>query len=426
MLVLGVILLLVLMASGVPLFVAFAAGGAVVLLYSVGMSLSSVGQLLYASIDSYMFLSIPLFILAGSLMLGGGSSPPLVRMVNSFLGHVPGGLGLSVVGSSGIFAALNGSNAATAAAIGSILIPEMERRGYPKEYATALTASSGCLGNLIPPSLTAIVYCGIVETSVAKQFLGGVFPGIILMLLLSGVSVYIGRRRGYGEAVAFSWAERGRATLAAIPALFMPVLILGGIYGGIFTVTEAAAVACVYVILIGILIYRQLTLGSLWKAVLSAMRTTANIFLLIATVGLLSRVLIMARIPQAITSWAVATGLSATTFLLLAVFVMLVLGTFLEATPLILVSIPMFMSTSTTLGIDPVLFGTLLALLVGIGQITPPVCIVLYVACGIAKARVDLVLKEVMPFLACQMLVALLTVLFPPIATWLPSLVGVR
>lgn len=206
----------------------------------------------------------------------------------------------------------------------------------------------------------------------------------------------------------------------------MAVVILGGIYGGIFTVTEAAAVACLYVIMIGVLVYRQLTPKALWNAILKAARTTANIFLLIATVGLLSKVLIMARIPQAITSWAVGMGLGATSFLLLATFVMLILGTFLEATPLVLVSIPMFVSTTTTLGIDPVLFGTLLALLVGIGQITPPVAVVLYVACGITKARIDLTIKEVTPFLACQVLVAVLTVIFTPIATWLPSLIGVR
>lgn len=422
MLTTGLIILLLLMATGVPLFIAFAAGGSMILLYSIGFSSASIGQLLYASIDKYIFLAIPLFVLTGTLMAEGGASPPLIRMVNSFLGRIPGGLGLSVVGASGLFAALSGSNAATAAAIGSIMIPEMEKSRYSREYATALAASSGCLGNLIPPSLTAIIYCGVVEISVAKQFLGGVFPGILLMIFLGGVSMFISRKRGYGEGIAYSWKERLRATRSAIPALLMPVIILGGIYGGVFTVTEAAAVACAYVTIVGFLIYRRLTPAGVWRAIISGSRITANICFLIATIGLLAKVLIITQLPQAVASWAVYMNFGPLLFLIMATLVMFLLGCFLEAIPLVLVSIPVFMPTMVSLGIDPILFGTLLALEVGVGQITPPVGVVLYVTCGISKAPLHLVVKEVIPFLMCQVVVTLMVVVFPSLATFLPSL----
>lgn len=422
MIVLAFVLCMVLMFTGLPLFVVFAFSAGLYLVYGIGMPLSSVGQLLYAGIFKYTLVAVPLFIFAGSLMVYGGCSGALIRVLNSYLGHVRGGLGLSVVASAAIFSAISASNVATAAAIGTMLIPEMKKAGYPGSYAAALTAGSGSLGNLIPPSLTAIVYCGLIDTSVAKQFLGGVLPGLLMASLLAIASLVICAKRGYGRGPRYSWSERGRATLESLPALFMPVLVLGGIYGGILTTTEAAAAACAYAIVIGFVVYRKLNITLLRKAFEEGVRTTANIYLLVASAILLSKVFTLSGLPQYLASWVTEMNLGPVPFLLMATFILFVLGTVMEPLPIILLSIPIFMSSIYSLGIDPILFGVLLALVVGVAVVSPPIAMVLFVVAGISGERIDLVTKEAWPFIGLQVLVTIMVVLFPPLSTWLPGL----
>lgn len=424
MLIISFMLIFLLILSGSTLFAAFSIGASAYLMYGSGFPLPTIGQMLFSAIDKYVFLAIPLFIFAGSLMVRGGCSQSLIRMVHVFLGKYRGSLGLTVIGSSAVFSAMTGANVACAAAIGSMLIPEMEKKGYSRGYAAALTASSSSLGNLIPPSLTAIVYCGFIETSVAQQFLGGVFPGLLMMVLLSVVSIIISRKRGYGGGTSFTWQERGRATVEAIPALFMPVLILGGIYSGIFTATEAAAVSCLYAMIIGFFVYRKLSVNTFRNAMLDAGRTTANIYLLIASVTLIAKMLTLSGTPQSLAAWVAHMELGPLSFMLVTCVILFLMGTVIDANPLILLSIPIFMPSINSLGISPILFGVILALAVGVGLITPPVAVTLYVVTGISKANIAEVIKDVIPYLGVQIFTTILVIIFPGLATWLPGLIG--
>lgn len=413
MLVTAGILFVILLLLGLPIFMVL--GGATI----ISMLMDGLYPLQYAamatvqSIDSFTYMAIPFFILSGDLMGRGGISQGLVNFVSTLVGFVPGGLAVVTVVSCTLFGAISGSAPATVAAIGGIMIPFMVRAGYGPGFAAALSATSGCIGLMIPPSIGMITYGVTSGASIADLFSAGVFPGLLSMLLLCAFSIYISQKRGYGEIVKFDIKKIWPAFKEAIWSLIMPVVILGGIYSGVFTPTESAAVACLYALIIGFFVTRKLDVKSLIDGLKGSTVTCATILIIIGTAGLFGRLLTMERLPQVLTSFVVENHVSTVQFLLFINVLMLFLGTFMELNATILILTPVLLPIAKSLGIDPVHMGAIMVTNMTYGLITPPLGVNLYVAAGITNIRVEDVIKEILPFMIIGIGVILATTFLP-------------
>jgi len=407
------VIFFILAFMNVPIAFTLGLAAIVPLIITAEFPLVVVTMAMTQSIDSFPFMAIPFFILAGNLMDKGGISGRLVSFANSMVGSVYGGLAIVTVVASAFFGAISGSGPATVAAIGGIMIPYMIKEGYGAGFAAAVAASAGCLGLFIPPSIAMITYGVTTNQSIGALFIGGVGPGLITAFGLCVVSYWISKKRGYKGNQPFSMKNvKATGKNAAYP-LLMPVIILGGIYGGIFTPTEAAAVAVFYAIIVGFFFTRELKLAELPSILTGSAVTTAMVMLIIATASAFGRMLTLMELPAALVNFVVENNVSAAMFLLVINIAMLIVGTFMELNATILILAPILLPIAKTLGIDPVHLGIIMVVNMTFGLLTPPLGVHLFVACGIAKKKFDVICREILPFLILAVLVILIVTYIP-------------
>ena len=421
-LVLGIVLVF-----GLP--VAFGLGTTAVIIASLqeAISLSFISITVMESVNSFTLLAIPLFVLMSQILLVGKVGDSLFETINSWVGHLPGGLAVATVFSCAIFAAITGSGAATAATIGMVAYPAMFTRGYDKEFTCGLLATGAVLGILIPPSIPMILYSSITDASLDKLFMAGVVPGLILTFLLAGYAVYRSIKGGYTPMPKASWQERWQLTRYNLPAMTLPVVIIGGIYTGAFTPTEAAAVGLIMSFVLTKWVYKTLRWGQIPKICIDALCTTCMIGMIIIGAHLFGKVLTLMQIPQQLTRVVVENDLSPLMFIIAINALLIVLGALLETVSCILLTTPLILPIMISLGIDPIWYGVVLTVNMTIALITPPVGMDLYVNKGL---RDDIALEEVIrgvvPFIFLLFLFLVFIIAFPGVSTWLPSLMPTR
>lgn len=418
------ILFFVFLFLNVPICVSI---GLTCAIYSVtygGVNPSYIATSMFTSCDSFPLMAVPFFILAGALMEGGGLSKRLVNLGDSLLGHFTGGFAIVTVVTCAFFGAISGSAPATVAAIGSIMVPTMIERGYDRDFSLALIAASGCLGILIPPSIPMVVYGVSTNTSIGGMFLGGFGPGILMALLLVGMAMYISHKRSFkGNGMKFSLRRVWKEFVAAIWAILVPVIILGGIYGGIFTPTEAAAVAVIYGFFAGVFIYKELTLKKFKDAVMNSCVTVGNVLIIVGTATTLGRVFTVENLP-ALLSKMIGSLDSSIVILLIINLLLLVVGCIMETSAAIMILAPILLPLVAKFGINPIHFGLIMVLNLAIGMITPPVGCNLFVAAGLAKTEFMRIVRAVLPLLLVMLIGLILVTYVPPITLTLPRLLG--
>ena len=383
---------------------------------------SELMQKTFNSSNGSAMMAIPFFILAGNIMASGGVSKRLVGLAETFLGHVTGGLALVATIASTFFGAVSGSAPATTAAIGGVMIGPMSRSGYDPAFAGAVVAASGTIGLIIPPSLTMVLYGVSTGVSIGDLFLGGFIPGIIICLVLLVPEFIISKKRGYRSNKRFNGAERWQAFKEAFFALMMPVIILGGIYCGVFTPTESAAVAVIYGIIVGIYIHKELKWKDIYPLILKSARSTAVIMYLMITADILSYILVSNQIPQNLAASILTVSNNKLVIQMIMILILLVVGTFLNNSAAMVLLAPIFYPILITMGIDPLFFGIIMVIALSIGHNTPPVGLCLFVACDISGVKLESLVKEVIPLVLAMIVATFIMNCFPPVVTFLPSL----
>lgn len=388
-------------------------------------TITTVSQRMTTGVDSFALLAVPLFVLAGDLMNQGGIAKRLIRFARAMAGSLPGGLAYVNVLASMLMGAISGSAVAAASAIGSIMTDEMEEEGYPRPFSAAVNLTSATTGLLIPPSNVLIVYALASggAASVASLFLGGYIPGILVGIALIVVAAFQAKRKGFQPGPRTSLKELVSSFADAILGLLMLVLVVGGIVGGIFTATEAAAIAVVYALLLG-LGYRDLSLKKLPQVLLGSARTTAIVMFLVATSMAMSWLFAYLELPQLISSLLLDNVSSPILILLIINITLLIVGTFMDMTPAVLIFTPIFLPVVMEMGMDPVHFGLIMVLNLCIGLCTPPVGTILFVGAGVAKVSVGQVIRPLIPFLVAMIIVLMLITYIEPLVMWLPNLFG--
>ncbi len=411
------------MAIGMPVAISLGLSSLLTILFFGEDSLASLSIKLYETSEHYTLLSIPFFILAGVMMSTGGVAKRMVRFAVAAVGHLRGGLAIASVLACTLFAAVSGSSPATVVAIGSIVIAGMVRNGYPKEFAAGVICNAGTLGILIPPSIVMVVYAAVTNVSVGRIFMAGVMPGLLLAFMLAfavwwragKLTLTKGERAPMREVlVAFKDSIWGLALLA---------IIMGGIYGGIFTPTEAAAVAAVYATFVAVVVYRDIKPKDLPHVFMDAGKTTVMLMFIIGNALLFAHVLTTERIPQTITGHILAAGMEPWQFLLVVNIILLIAGNFMEPTGIILILAPIFFPIAEQLGIDPIHLGIIMVVNMEIGMITPPVGLNLFVTSGITGMNLVQVTKAALPWLMILLLFLLLVTYIPQISLWLPAVI---
>ncbi|WP_264739760.1 TRAP transporter large permease [Cytobacillus firmus] len=386
------------------------------------LPLEIVPQRIFVSMNSFPLMAIPFFILAGNLMGAGSMSKRLVNFASSLVGHFTGGLAMVAIVTSMFFAAISGSGAATTAAIGSILIPAMVAKGYKIEYAAANQAVAGALGIIIPPSIAMILYGVAAEVSIGDLFIAGILPGLLITLSLLISAYIIANRRGYVGEEKKSFPDVLVAFKKSFLALLMPIIVLGGIYSGVFTPTEASVVAVVYSFIVGFLIYRDITLLQLADTLKKSAISSSIIMIVIGTAGLFGFFIEMNGVPAMIYSSISDVVTNKYIFLIIVNIILFIAGMFLEGGAAILIFVPLLLGTAVNLGIDPVHFGVIMVCNLAIGLVTPPVGIDLFVVSQLTKLSIVRIAKAVIPLIIILIIDVLVISFFPPLSTWLPSL----
>lgn len=397
----------------VPIAIALAMAAAVLFIVQDSIPLVVILQRMFNSVDSFPLLAIPFFILAGKLMESGGISKRLIRLAEVMLGRTNGGLALVSVVSCAFFAALSGSAAATTAAVGAIMIPAMVKKGYDKDFSTAIQATGGTIGVIIPPSVPLVLFGVTAGVSISDLFIAGIIPGIFVVVALLILVYVISIMKGYGGGEKYDFKEILVALKDSILALLMPVIILGGIYSGYFTATEAALVAVVYGLIVGVFIYREIKLKDLYNIFSSAMLMSTTILFIIAGASIFAYYLTRERIPIEITEALLGITDNWVIALLIINGILLVVGTFMETAAAILILTPILVPVATALGIDLVHFGIIMIVNLAIGYITPPVGLNLFVANKIAGTKFEGLIKAIIPFILV-MIVCVLIISFVP------------
>jgi C4-dicarboxylate transporter DctM subunit len=420
---LGVVAVLcVMLALGFP--VAFALGLAgVVGLLATGQSLDIVAEVLYSAVDNFVLLAIPLFVLMSRILMQTGLGEEIFTIINGFFRHLRGGLAAGTVICCGFFAAISGSSVTNAAAVGLVAIPALVKRGYPKDFAAGLVAAGGTLGILIPPSIPFIVYGAITDQSVGKLFVAGVVPGLMVMALILVYALFVSRRRGYGAPEApMGWAERAHMVAKGSGLLALPLLILGGIYSGVFTPTEASAAGVLLTLVLAGAIYRRLSLALLWQCTKDTVHVTVMILAIIAGAKLFGHVSTTMQIPQAFAHWLVEAGIGPFAFVAATMVLLIFLGDFLDPISIILIVVPVLLPAMAALHIDPIWFGVLLVINMELANITPPIGLNLFVIQSIQPdITYDQVLRGALPFMGVLVAAILLVWWQPQLALWLTA-----
>lgn len=411
---------LLLLFLSLPVFLVFGIGSSMVATIGLNLPWSTLIQVSFGAVTKYILLAIPLFIFTGLVMLKSGVARRLVDFALALVGHWPGGLGVAMVLTMGFFAAFCGSILAAITAVGTIMMPEMLRKGYPPAFTVTLAAAAGLLEALIPPSNAAIIYSALTDVPVSQTFAAGIGPGLALLVVLSLLVVV--RCRNMPLEPKATGAQRLAAFWQAIPGLLTPVIILGGIYSGLLTPSETAAVASIWAIIVGFAVHRELTFEGIWSALRGTAITTAVIFSIIATATFLSVVLTYTQAPQKLTAYLIGYGVDAIAFLFIVGLVCLILGTFIEIVPVFYLTVPIFMAVANQLGVPLVHLYIVFTAFAGLGLLTPPVCIGLYTAAGVINMSADRAFKEVPLFVLVGIGYGILMIFTPWLATALPSM----
>ena len=411
--------LLILLLAGIP--IAFVLGGfGLVLLVMEGFNPIMIPQGLYSSIDNFILLAVPLFLLMSNILLKGGVGKDLFAAVQSWVGHWPGGLGVATITSCALFAAISGSSVATAATIGTVAIPEMTSRGYDRRFVLGLLAAGGTLGILIPPSIIMIVYGVITEESIIGLFTAGIGPGIFLAVAFSVFSMVYARYKGQFEiAPKATWDERRRASVRAIPTIFLAAVVIFGIYFGVFTPTEAAGIGFMLSLIITFAM-RRMDWQKIKEACVEAMHTTVTIFLIVAGAKIFSKAITLYRIPQDVSQMVIANFSEPWSFILVICVVLLIMGFFLEALSMLLIMVPVIYPTLGIMGIDPIWFGIVFVIMVECALITPPVGLNLFVIQAVGNATLTEVSSGVWPFIVIMLSTVVVLYYWPALAMYLP------
>ena len=414
------ILPVVLLLLGFPIFLVLLSAVSVALVFYMHMPLAALHQNLFGSINAYALLAIPYFIYAGELMGRGSVARRLVDFVQDGVGSVRGSLGVTTVGVATIFGAISGVSAAAVATIGKIMYPSMVNAGYPKPFAAGLITAVGAIDIIIPPSIPMIVYGAAAQESVPRLYAAGIVPGLLIALLIGGYVVFRAARENFGAPVAFDLSRFLRSTGRSLWALGAPAIILGGIYGGVFSPTEAAAVACIYAILVTRFVFRELTWRDILEAAVATTRFTAQILIVVACAGVFSWLLTVNQVPAALVAWLQSLGVGQWSFLLIVNVVLLLIGCFLDPLSAILLLTPLLIPVVKALGIDTVHFGIVLMVNLAIGLFTPPFGINIFVAQSVLGIDLKTIYRGILPFAALY-LIGLALITYVP---WL-SLAGV-
>jgi TRAP-type transport system large permease protein len=415
-----------LMVIGTPLFAAMLAVALVGFAWIGDLNLFRLMvQQFFGGLDSFSLMAIPLFVFAGSLMNVSGLTDRLLKITGALVGHLRGGLGYVNVLASILFAGINGSAAADTSALGSVLIPAMEKEGYSKPYAAGLTAGSSLIGPIIPPSIFMILYANMTNTSIGGLFIAGIVPGLILgiafMVMNYWYSVYHKFPKRDHRA---NWAEIAVATWQALPALIAPFVIIGGIVFGVFTPTESGAIAVAYIIVVGVLLTRKLTKRALWKATKEAARLTSAIFMIIGAAAIIGWLLSYARVPEQFSRLVIGTTNNPLVVMAILSAIIFVTGMFMEEVATLVLLTPIFTPLALAAGIDPLHFGIVMTLNITIALITPPMGACVYIASAVGKVDLGDLFKSIWPFVGVAVFALIIIALFPPLTTFLPSVFG--
>lgn len=412
------VIFVILLVLGVPIAIALTLGTAVTLVVFMDIPLFIVAQKFFSGINNFSYMGIPLFLIAGNIMAEAKISDRLVNLASLIVGRFPGGLAHVTTGSSAFFGAISGSAPATTAAIGSIMIPSMEKAGYKKSFSAAVAASSGILGNIIPPSLTMVIYGVTASVSIGSLFLAGIVPGIMITIMLMILNYVICKKQNIKvDKHKYTSKEVSKILLDSFWALLIPFIILGGIYSGIFTATESAGIACVYGILVGFFIYKTLNLKSLVKIFKNSVENIGMIFMLMGAASLFSYVIAREDVPQALASLLLGISSNQYVIMFIILLILLVVGTFLDSVGAIVLIVPTLMTVIHQAGIDPVYFGVFLVIALGVGLITPPVGLNLFVATNISGVKFEEIIKQVIPYLGVYVFALILFIFFPQLLT---------
>ncbi len=418
--------LTVLLLLAVPVAFALVLSATIAVLSVGDIDLMIVPQQVYQGLDSFLLLAIPLFLLAGELMSMGGMTDRLLGFCNALFGRFRGGLAMSNVASATLMAGISGSAVADTSALGKVLIPSMIKAGYDRGFAAALTAAANVVGPIIPPSITFLMISVLTNLSPLKLFMSAVVPGLLYAGAMMLVALVVSRRRNYPTAERVGAAGLWRAFVRSIWALALPVLLIVGIRTGVFNVTESSAVAVVYALFVGLFVHRELDARKLWRALVASARGTAVIMIILGGAQIVSWFLAYEQAPQRISEWLLGSIGSPIVFLLAVNVLLLLVGTFMENGPALVLLCPVLYPVAAKFGIDPYHFSMIVGINLLIGLITPPVAICLSIGALIAKAPGDEVNREVIPFLAAAIGVVLLVTYVPALSTWLPAVVGGR
>ncbi len=417
-------LLVLLMLTGMPISIAL---GLTVLTFIFGFTdvpVQSVALKLFTGLENFEIMAIPFFILAGNFLTHGGVAKRMITFATSLVGHWYGGLGLAAVLACAIFAALSGSSPACVIAIGSILLPAMVKAGFPPRFGAGVITTSGALGILIPPSIVMVMYSVSTNTSVGQMFIAGVIPGFVLATMLGATTWYRARKNDYPRQPKATSAERLKAFRASFWGLLLIIVVMGGIYTGLFTPTEAAAMAAVYSFFIAVFVYRDLTIKDVPRVLLQSANMSAMLLYIITNAVLFSFVLSNERIPQQLADWLIGMGLGPVGFLLVVNVLLLVAGNVMEPSSIVLIMAPILFPVAIKLGIDPVHFGILIVVNMEVGMCHPPVGLNLYVASGITKMGITELTIAVWPWLLTMLVFLALVTYWPAMSLWLPHLMA--
>jgi C4-dicarboxylate transporter DctM subunit len=417
-------LLFGLMLTGMPVSISL---GLTVLVYLFTMTtvpIESVALKLFTGIEKFEIMAIPFFILAGNFLTHGGVARRMINFASSMVGHWHGGLGLAGVLACALFAAVSGSSPATVVAIGSIILPAMVKQGFPARFGAGVITTSGALGILIPPSIVMVMYAVATNTSVGQLFIAGIIPGIVLATMLGLTTWWRARKNDYPRQPVVSWRERLRAFRESVWGLLLIVVVIGGIYTGIFTPTEAAAMSAVYAFIVAVFVYKDMPLSKVPKVLLDSANMSAMLLYIITNAVMFSYLLTSEQIPQELAAWMLDKGLGIVTFLLVVNVLLLLAGNVMEPSSIVLIMAPILFPVAIKLGIDPVHFGIMMVVNMEVGMCHPPVGLNLYVASGITKMGITELTIAVWPWLLTMLVFLLLVTYWPPLSIWLPRALG--
>ncbi len=418
------VLLLVLMLTGMPISISLGLTVLTFLFSFTHVPLESVALKLFTGIEKFEIMAIPFFILAGNFLTHGGVARRMINFASSMVGHWYGGLGLAGVLACALFAAVSGSSPATVVAIGSILLPAMVKAGFPKSFGAGVITTSGALGILIPPSIVMVMYSVATNTSVGALFMAGVVPGVALACVLGGVTWYRARKFNYPRLPKASWPQRWVAFKTSVWGLLLIVIVMGGIYTGMFTPTEAAAMSAVYAFFVAVFVYKDMKLKDVPRVLLNSANMSAMLLYIITNAVLFSFIMANENIPQALADWMLGNGLGMVSFLLAVNVMLLLAGNFMEPSSIVLIFAPILFPVAMKLGIDPVHFGIIMVVNMEVGMCHPPVGLNLYVASGITKMGITELTIAVWPWLLAMLGFLGVVTYWPAMSTWFPRMLG--